>query len=174
MDAATKPCPYCAETIQAAAVVCRFCGRDLIKKTSSDDGQLMQQEIARLTAQGWQVVSQTETGAQLKKQKEWNKAGLLLFVALPLVGVIFFGAVFLYVAIFGLLIVVADYLFKKEQLRFLTAADLRAGAAVARARTEQPFVERLSNGGTVCSRCRQYVPATATECKHCKIALAPL
>jgi hypothetical protein len=28
----TKPCPFCAETIKAAAVVCRFCGRDVPKQ----------------------------------------------------------------------------------------------------------------------------------------------
>jgi hypothetical protein len=30
----TRSCPWCAETIKAAAIVCRYCGRDIATKNS--------------------------------------------------------------------------------------------------------------------------------------------
>jgi hypothetical protein len=33
-DDATKNCPYCAETIKQAAIVCRFCNRELTSEKS--------------------------------------------------------------------------------------------------------------------------------------------
>lgn len=42
---ATKKCPYCAETIKAEAVVCRFCGRDLLNRQPQQPAPIVHREV---------------------------------------------------------------------------------------------------------------------------------
>lgn len=84
----------------------------------TDDSHLLDQEIARLTGRGWQVVSRTPTGAQLRKPKQWHRGMLLL----GLLTLIVFG-----VGLIFWLIALVDYLLKRDQLVYIAAQDVRLG-----------------------------------------------
>jgi hypothetical protein len=67
----TKICPYCAETIKAAAIVCRYCRRDLPNSAHEEMG------------------SNKQGGDPRKKKKVWLAVVLNLFVLMMGLGHIF-------------------------------------------------------------------------------------
>jgi hypothetical protein len=58
-----RPCPYCAELIQPAAVVCRFCGRDVeataIETPTSEAGariEELERKYPLFVSEGWNAM----------------------------------------------------------------------------------------------------------------------
>jgi hypothetical protein len=101
------------------------------------DRQLLDWYIGQYTEQGWQIVSQNDHGVQFRKPRQWSAFGAALFVLLPAVGGCLWRPL-LAVAVIGLLVVVADYLLKKEALMYLTADDARRQAKAAWASQQGP------------------------------------
>lgn len=90
-----------------------------------EDRAVIAQYIAKQSATGWRVVSQTDSSVQLVKPKAWNVAGLLLFVVLPALGAFILWRALWLLVLVGAIIVVADYLIRKEKIEFVTADQVR-------------------------------------------------
>jgi hypothetical protein len=78
-EADTRPCPWCAESIKRAAVVCRYCGRDVEPVLGSHDAAAIvasrnPDDDVVYGTEGWSVVQRTEFAERLASAQiphEW-------------------------------------------------------------------------------------------------------
>ncbi len=92
------------------------------------DSALLQWYLEELRADGWHVISQTETTAQVQRSRKWNTRGLIIIGAILAVGLIFLWMPMIIGAVLGFIILVVDYGMQKPSRASVTAQQAREAA----------------------------------------------
>lgn len=73
------------------------------------DPVLLKWYLEELRSQGWRVISQTETTAEVERMRVWNRRGLIIAAVLLLVAAVLKWLVIAIAAILVLIFVAVDY-----------------------------------------------------------------
>lgn len=92
------------------------------------DSALLQWYLEELRADGWRVISQTETTAQVQRSRKWNMRGLIIVGVLLAVGLIFLWMPLIIGAVLGLIILLVDYGMQNPSRASVTAQQAREAA----------------------------------------------
>lgn len=107
---------------------------------TQEQQRLMEAAIAKLSGEGWEIVSRSERAIQVRRRKRWNVAGLVLLVLLPLLGGFLWAPLFA-VSLVSFVVLTIIYLSSQDRLEYITIEDIE------REQTEEEgsgFVERES------------------------------
>ncbi len=132
-----------------------------------DDYQLIDQELRRLTAQGWQVASMSDHSAQVMQPHAVSGVGIALLVFTPvvlgmlaaLVNALWGSALFSLALAFAALLAL-EHIGHRPSLIYITAEQLRNPTPAT--------AVRAPNGITVCSKCYRPIRGDASACPGCQ------